>query len=116
MRTQRCGGERSELDMTGDEIVDRRRATAIGRLLELDAGDRREPLHHHMLWRSVTAAGHIALSRLLSGKSNQFGKRSNAERRMCRQNDGLAGELDDRRQFLQGIDVHLVDVRVAADV
>src|SRR5262249_34772363 len=33
---------------------------------------------------------------------------------MRRQHDGLTGELDDRRQFLQRIDVHLVDVRVAA--
>jgi hypothetical protein len=30
-----------------------------------------------------------------------------------RKDDGLTGELDDRHQGLQGIDIHLVDVRVA---
>src|SRR5438270_12928245 len=34
---------------------------------------------------------------------------------MRRQNDRLAGELDDRYQIPQGIDAHLIDVRVAAD-
>jgi hypothetical protein len=34
---------------------------------------------------------------------------------MRREHNRLTRELDDRRQFLQRIDVHLVDVRVAAD-
>ena len=99
--------------MSGDEIVDRGCAAAIGHLLELDAGNGREPLHHHVLGANATA-GRVAQPGLRFGERDHLGKRGHAQRRVCREHDGLARELDDRGQCLQRLDVHLVDVRVAA--
>jgi hypothetical protein len=64
--------------------------------------------------RANATAGSVAQPGLRFGERDHLGKRGNAKGGMRGEHDGLARELDDRRQLLQGIEVHLVDMRVAA--
>ena len=68
----------------------------------------------HSLHRPDAAPGGKAQARLKLGERRDVGQRGHAKRRMRRQRDRLPRKLDHRRQILQRIDTHLVDVRVAA--
>jgi hypothetical protein len=95
------GPQGPELHVSGDEIIERRRAAAIWHLLKLDAGDRRKPLRHHVL-AAHSASRRVAQPRLPLGERDQLGERRDAQRGMRRKHDGLTRELDDRRESLSG--------------
>ena len=75
--------------MAREQIVDRLPAAAVRHLLQLNAGDLREPLHRHMLRGSESTPGRVGQTRLFFRQGNQFGERVDAKRRVGRQHDGL---------------------------
>ena len=96
MGNERRRTERAELDVAGDEIVDRRSAAAIGHLFERDAGELRVPQRHHGLGRADAASGTERQVGVLLRQRGQFGKRADAERGMRREHDRLARNLHHR--------------------
>ena len=86
--------ERAELDVAGDEIVDRRSAAPVRHLFERDTGELRVPQRHHGLGRADATSGTERQAGLLLRQRGQFGKRADAERRMRREQNRLARNLD----------------------
>src|SRR5262249_3451646 len=98
--------------MSGDEIIDGLAATAIRHNREFDAGKMLKPLADNVLLHT-NARCRISHSGLALGKGQKLHHRGDTERPMHGQDDRLAGQLDDRGEVLDWIDVHLEYVRPA---